>query len=225
MHWLRMTRKGVFFSFSLSALTYKREERRGWECGGNKLFRGKCPEDIKRLLFSFARLFIKSLFVWWTRNCIKQKRTLLLKWTFNNLPIKMTFTMFWNFQKKISANVQNYLKITEIRGGLNVFGCGIDLREDTYEAVNTSLQSQEKSKLIWLNVFTAAHAKRIIANVRTKVVFPWYSRGSCKFAYRIKDWGGKKDRVKGFGIVKERIPRKNSQYQTNLKRSNSVAHI
>ena len=131
-----------------------------------------------------------------------KKRTLLLKWTFNNLPIKMTFTMFWrlaNFLKKnISANVQNYLKITEIRGGLNVFCCGIDLREDTYEAVNTSLQSQENSRLIWLNVFTAAQAKRIIANVRTKVVFPWYSRGSCKFTYRIKDWGGNKGRV-GFG--------------------------
>ena len=173
MHWLRMTRKGVFFLVSHCQHWHIKERRGG---GGSVEVISYSGENVWKILngsYFHLPVYSSNLSLYDGREIVSnKKRTLLLKWTFNNLPIKMTFTMFWrlaNFQK--TTNVQNYLKITEIRGGLNVFCCGIDLREDTYEAVNTSLQSQEKSKLMWLNVFTAAHAKRIIAKVTLQIFF------------------------------------------------------
>ena len=67
----------------------------------------------------------------------------------------------------------------------------VDLREDRYEADHDTLQCKEK---LWeelldniiINVCsTAAQAKRIMENVLTKVVLPWYNKGSCKASVTI----------------------------------------
>ena len=80
-----------------------------------------------------------------------------------------------------SLAIKFYLKITQICRGLNVLLSCVDLREHRYEANHNTLQCEEKLKkfkefkIIWN---TAAQAKRIMANVLTKVVLPWYSSGS-----------------------------------------------
>ena len=75
----------------------------------------------------------------------------------------------------ISLAIKSYLKITQISWGLNMLLSRVDLREHRYEANHNALQCGEKRSLRSLRLSyanTAAQAKRIMANVLTKVVLP-----------------------------------------------------